>query len=40
MTIVVAGHTGLVGSAIYELLDSRGESVVGVNRNVLDLLDR
>jgi GDP-L-fucose synthase len=40
MTIVVAGHTGLVGSAIYELLNSRGESVVGVNRNVLDLLDR
>jgi GDP-L-fucose synthase len=40
MTIVVAGHTGLVGSAIYELLNSRGESVVGINRKVLDLLDR
>jgi GDP-L-fucose synthase len=40
MTIVVAGHTGLVGSAIYELLNSSGESVVGINRKVLDLLDR
>jgi GDP-L-fucose synthase len=40
MTIVVAGHTGLVGSAIYELLNSRGESVVGINREVVNLLDR
>ena len=40
MTIVVAGHTGLVGSAIFELLKSRGESVVGINRGVVDLLDR
>lgn len=40
MTIVVAGHTGLVGSAIYELLISRGESVVGINREVVNLLDR
>ena len=40
MTIVVAGHTGLVGSAIYSLLEARGESVIGINRKVVDLLDR
>ena len=40
MTIVVAGHTGLVGSAIYELLKSKGENVIGINRVVVDLLDR
>ena len=40
MTIVVAGHTGLVGSAIYELLKSRGENVIGVNSSVVNLLDR
>jgi len=40
MTIVVAGYTGLVGSAIYELLQTKGESVIGVNRTVVDLLDR
>jgi len=40
MTIVVAGHTGLVGSAIFELLKEKGEDVVGINRKVVDLLDR
>lgn len=40
MTIVVAGHTGLVGSAIYELLNLRNENVVGINSKVVDLLDR
>lgn len=40
MTIVVAGHTGLVGSAIYELLISRGEEVIGVSSEVVNLLDR
>jgi GDP-L-fucose synthase len=40
MTIVVAGHTGLVGSAIYELLKSRSENVVGINSKVINLLDR
>ena len=40
MTIVVAGHTGLVGSAIFKLLKSRGENVVGVNSSVVNLLDR
>lgn len=40
MTIVVAGHTGLVGSAIFELLKEKGEDVVGINRKVVDLLNR
>ena len=40
MTVIVAGHTGLVGSAIYELLTSRNENVVGINSKVVDLLDR
>ena len=40
MTIVVAGHSGLVGSAIYELLTSRNEEVVGINSKVVNLLDR
>ena len=40
MTIVVAGHTGLVGSAIFEALQSRGEDVIGINSKVVDLLDR
>lgn len=40
MTFVVAGHTGLVGSAIYETLLARGESVIGINSQVVDLLDR
>ncbi len=40
MSIVVAGHTGLVGSAIFELLQNRGEDVIGINSKVVDLLDR
>ncbi len=40
MTIVVAGSTGLVGSAIIRELNRRGESVIGINRSVVDLLDR
>ena len=40
MSIVVAGHTGLVGSAIFELLEARGEDAVGINSKVVDLLDR
>jgi GDP-L-fucose synthase len=40
MAIVVAGYTGLVGSAIFEQLKSRGEDVIGVNSKVVDLLDR
>lgn len=40
MIIVVAGHTGLVGSAIFKALEDRGESVIGINSKVVDLLDR
>lgn len=40
MSIVVAGHTGLVGSAIFELLKKRGEDVVGINSKNVNLLDR
>lgn len=40
MKTLVAGHTGLVGSAIYEHLLSQGFEVIGVNSKLLDLLDR
>ena len=40
MTIVIAGSTGLVGSAITRALIGRGQSVIGINRKVFDLLDR
>ena len=40
MTIVVAGSTGLIGSAIMRELNRRGESAIGINRKVVDLLDR
>jgi GDP-L-fucose synthase len=40
MSIVVAGYTGLVGSAIFEQLKDKGEDVIGVNSKVVDLLDR
>ena len=40
MTIVVAGHTGLVGSAIFEALQARGEDVIGINSKVVNLLNR
>ena len=40
MSIVVAGYTGLVGSAIFQQLKNNGEDVIGVNSKVVDLLDR
>jgi GDP-L-fucose synthase len=40
MSIVVAGHSGLVGSAIFEALQKRNESVIGLNSRVVNLLDR
>jgi GDP-L-fucose synthase len=40
VSVIVAGYTGLVGSAIFESLNSRGESVVGINSKVVNLLDR
>ena len=40
MSIIVAGYTGLVGSAIFDSLISRGESVLGIDSKVINLLDR
>lgn len=39
MTIIVAGATGLVGSAIVKTFESKGQSVVGIDRSVVNLLD-
>ena len=40
MTVVVAGGTGLAGSAIVRAFEKTGAEVIGVNRSVVDLLDR
>jgi GDP-L-fucose synthase len=40
MTILVAGATGLAGSAIVRELNSIGKSVVGISSKDVDLLDR
>ena len=40
MTIVVAGGTGLAGSAIVRAYQAAGEEVIPVGRQVVDLLDR
>ena len=40
MTIVVAGATGLAGSAIVRAYQKAGQEVIGINRSVVDLLDR
>jgi len=39
MTVVIAGSTGLVGSALTEAFTAAGHDVVGLNRSVVDLLD-
>lgn len=39
MTILVAGSTGLAGSAIVNAFEAMGEEVVGINRSVVDLMD-
>jgi GDP-L-fucose synthase len=39
MTIIVAGATGLAGSAITKAFEAKGQNVVGINRSVLNLLD-
>jgi GDP-L-fucose synthase len=39
MTIIVAGATGLAGSAIVKAFETKGQSVIGVNRSVVDLMD-
>ena len=40
MTIVVAGSTGLVGSAIVRLFERKGIQTIGINRSVVDLFDK
>ncbi|MEO8262684.1 MAG: GDP-L-fucose synthase [Pseudolysinimonas sp.] len=40
MTVFVAGHRGLVGSAIARALENRGDEWIGRTRAELDLLDR
>jgi GDP-L-fucose synthase len=39
MTVLVAGATGLAGSAISKAFEAKGHNVVSLNRSVLDLLD-
>jgi GDP-L-fucose synthase len=40
MTIVVAGSTGLVGSAIIKHFENKGFRTVGINRSVVNLFDK
>ena len=40
MTVLVAGGTGLAGSAIVRALESRGEKVIAVSSKVVDLTNR
>jgi GDP-L-fucose synthase len=40
MTIVVAGSTGLAGSAILRAFSESNEEVIGLNRSTVDLRDR
>jgi len=39
MSVLVAGSTGLAGSAIATAFEAQGQEVVGVNRSVVDLMD-
>jgi GDP-L-fucose synthase len=39
MTVVIAGSTGLAGSAIAKAFEAKSRKVIGVNRSVVDLLD-
>jgi GDP-L-fucose synthase len=39
MSVIVAGATGLAGSAITKAFEAKGYTVIGVNRSVVDLLD-
>ena len=40
MSVLVAGSTGLAGSAIAAAFESKGEEVIRVNRSVVDLMNR
>jgi GDP-L-fucose synthase len=39
MTVIVAGATGLAGSAIVKAFESQGRDVIGINRSIVDLID-
>ena len=39
MAVVIAGSTGLVGTALVKAFQSTGHKIVGINRKVLDLTD-
>lgn len=39
MTVIVAGATGLAGSAIVKAFESKGQTVIGINRSVVNLMD-
>lgn len=39
MRVLVAGSTGLAGSAIVRAFESAGEEVIGINRSIVDLMD-
>ena len=39
MTVIVAGATGLAGSAIVKAFESEGQNVIGINRSVVNLMD-
>jgi GDP-L-fucose synthase len=39
MTIIVAGASGLAGSAIVRAFETGGRTVVGINKKVVDLMD-
>jgi len=39
MTVVIAGSSGLVGSALTKAFTAAGHEVIGLNRSVVDLLD-
>jgi GDP-L-fucose synthase len=39
MSVIVAGATGLAGSAITKAFEAKGHKVIGVNRSIVDLLD-
>ncbi len=39
MNVIVAGATGLAGSAIVKAFESQGQEVIGINRSVVDLMD-
>jgi GDP-L-fucose synthase len=39
MTVIVAGSTGLAGSAIVKAFQAVGKEVIGINRSVVDLMN-